>query len=68
MTGMVRRRRIAALVRFPSLSVLSDGDITDYKVDPKHGRLSNVLLTLAHKMGIESPTFADSTGEASQLI
>jgi hypothetical protein len=68
MTGMVRRRRIAALVRCPSLSVLSDSDITIYKANPKHGRLRNVLLTVAPKIGIESPTFADSTGEASQLI
>lgn len=37
--------------------------------DPeKHPPLSNVLLTVSQKMGAETPTFSDSTGEFSDLI
>ena len=37
--------------------------------DPeKHPPLSNVLLTVSQKMGVEMPTFSDSTGEFSDLI
>jgi hypothetical protein len=36
--------------------------------DPdKHPPLSNVLLTVAQKMGAETPSFADSTGEFSEF-
>lgn len=37
--------------------------------DPdKHPPLSNVLLTVAQKMGVETPSFSDSTGEFSELV
>ena len=36
--------------------------------DPdKHPPMTNVLLTVAQKMGVESGTFSDSTGEFSEL-
>ena len=36
--------------------------------DPeKHPPLSNVLLTVAQKMGVKTPSFSDSTGEFSDL-
>ena len=31
------------------------------------GRLSNVLLTMAQRMGIETETFADSLGTISEI-
>jgi hypothetical protein len=37
--------------------------------DPdKHPPLANVLLSVAHKMGVEEPKFSDSTGEFSELL
>jgi hypothetical protein len=31
-------------------------------------RLSNLLLTIAHKAGVEIDRFADSTGEVSEIL
>ncbi|MCW1885432.1 DUF1552 domain-containing protein [Luteolibacter flavescens] len=37
--------------------------------DPeKHPPLTNVLLTVAQKMGVESPAFSDSSGEFTEML
>lgn len=46
----------------------SDGRLSDYKVDPKRARISNVLLVMAQKMGVQAEKFADSTGTVSEIV
>jgi len=46
---------------------LKHGQHIAYDPD-KHPPLSNVLLSIAQKMGVETGKFSDSTGEFSELV